>query len=173
MRIFLTGAQGTGKSTIVKQLGEILPTHTVHDSMSKLFMNGNKDTQLKEDFQKMISLYCLNLYVNERDIICSRSYFDSIAYPSYYNEYPEIIEMVRYYKDMLFQDDCYYFYLPIEFDISQNGNDLRIVDPYYQRAIDSIIRREICTIDSDRVFCITGSVPERIDSIKRILDIAE
>lgn len=169
MRIFLTGAQGTGKSTLVKQLAELLPNHELHDSMSREFMKGDKNVQFTSEFQKQISLYCLNLYVNKRDIICSRSYFDSIAYPKHANEYPEIINMVENYRDLMFQDDCYYFYLPIEFEISDGGNDLRVTDKQYQKEIDQIIQEEIKKIGSDRVFTITGSIGERINKIIKIL----
>ena len=103
MRIFITGAQGTGKSTLVKRLEEELPSLHTHDSMSREFMDF-KDEQFGEDFQYKISLYCLDMYVNDHDFISSRSYFDSIAYPTMNEKYNDIVSMVRPYKKYIFQD---------------------------------------------------------------------
>lgn len=176
MRIFFTGAQGTGKSTLVKELSKRHPELTVHDSMSRKFMNGSKENQFSDDFQKRISLYCLNLYVNERDIICSRSYFDSIAYPTYHisgdNNNVGLIRMVRTFESQMFQDDCIYFYLPIEFEISEGNNDLRITDPTYQKDIDEIIRKEIDYINTKypgKVITLHGTVEERLQKIEECL----
>ena len=176
MRIFFTGAQGTGKSTLVKELAKRHPELTVHDSMSKIFMKGDKNNQLTPDFQKRISLYCLNLYVNDRDFISSRSYFDSIAYPTYYVhqniDNQIILDMVRLYEDLMFEDDCIYFYLPIEFEISEGNNLLRITDKEYQRGIDEIIKDEIeyiNTVYPGKVITLHGSVEERLREIENHL----
>ena len=176
MRIFFTGAQGTGKSTLVKELAKRHPELTVHDSMSKKFMDGDKDKQLTSEFQKRISLYCLNLYVNERNFISSRSYFDSIAYPTYHINHDKdntiILDMVRIYEKLMFEDDCIYFYLPIEFEISEGNNLLRITDPNYQREIDKIIRDEIEYINQHypgKVITLHGSVEERLKEIENHL----
>ena len=171
MRIFITGAQGTGKSTLVKRLEEELPSLHTHDSMSREFMD-YKDEQFGEDFQYKISLYCLDMYVNDHDFISSRSYFDSIAYPSMNEKYNGIVDMVRLYKKYLFQDDCIYFYLPIEFNISSDGNDLRCVDKEYQRKIDNLIRLEIASLskeEQEKVITLHGSVEERMDQIMKAL----
>ena len=176
MRIFFTGAQGTGKSTLVKELAKRHPELTVHDSMSKIFMKGDKNNQLTSDFQKRISLYCLNLYVNDRDFISSRSYFDSIAYPTYHVnqniDNQTILDMVRLYEDLMFEDDCIYFYLPIEFEISEGNNLLRITDKEYQQSIDRIIKNEIeyiNTIHPGKVITLHGSVEERLREIENHL----
>lgn len=170
MRIFLTGAQGTGKSTLVNCISEVFPTLKKRDSMSKKFMNDIED-QTTDDFQKKISLYCLNMYVNGRNFISSRSYFDSIAYPTVNDKvkWEKLIEMNRSYKSYMFQDDCYYFYLPIEFRISNRGNNLRLVDPFYQKKVDTIIRNEINHTDFEHIYTITGNVDERLHKIISIL----
>lgn len=169
MRIFFTGAQGTGKSTLVKLVAERYNNFSVNDSMSRLFMNDTESEQFTEDFQKKISLYCLNMYVNDRDFICSRSYFDSIAYPSYFKD-EQVVSMVRNYQKYMFEDDCLYFYLPVEFEITKGNNELRVVDKEYQTSIDNSIRDEIARVDSDKVFEITGSIEERFNKICKIID---
>lgn len=174
MRVFLTGAQGTGKSTIVNKISEEYDIHRF-DSMSRNFMK-KKDDQFTNYFQKRISLYCLNLYVNENDFICSRSFFDSIAYPAHSKD-DKIVEMVRLYEDMLFEDDCIYFYIPIEFEISNGGNNLRAIDKDYQHEIDEEIRREIehqreigHLKQDENFFILTGNIDERLNKVRDILN---
>lgn len=173
MRIFLTGAQGTGKSTIVNNIFSEYGLRRF-DSMSRDFMK-KKDDQFTDYFQKRISLYCLNLYVNEDNFICSRSFFDSIAYPTHSGD-DDIVDMVRLYEDMLFEDDCIYFYTPIEFEISSGGNNLRVTDEGYQHRIDEIIRREIETQkeigrlkEGENFFILTGSIDERLNKVREVL----
>lgn len=169
MRIFFTGAQGTGKSTLVYELHRMYPQLKMYDSMSRKFMEGKKDVQFTEDFQKKISLYCLDFYVNDRDFICSRSYFDSIAYPMHGNDI-DIVNMVRLYQKYMFEDDCLYFYLPIEFQLSNGGNNLRVTDEKYQHEIDQILRAEIERVNYDKLFTLTGSIEERTKDMQRIVE---
>ena len=174
MRVFFTGAQGTGKSTLVNKIfSEYYLCR--FDSMSRDFMK-KRDDQFTDYFQKRISLYCLNKYVNEDDFICSRSFFDSIAYPTH-SGHKDMVAMVRMYEDMLFEDDCIYFYLPIEFSISENGNNLRVTDEKYQKDIDQLIRNEI---ENQKVlghleegrnfFVLTGSIEQRLEQVRKVLD---
>ena len=72
----------------------------------------------------------------------------------------------------MFEDDCIYFYLPIEFEISEGNNLLRITDPHYQREIDKIIRDEIEYINQHypgKVITLHGSVEERLEEIENHL----
>lgn len=179
MRIFFTGSQGTGKSTLVNLLE--IKDHKKFDSISSLFM---KDSTIQTkygskewfDFQRKISLKCLDIYVNERDFICSRSYFDSIAYPQRAGD-RKLVSMTRYYEDLLFDKDTYYFYLPIEFEISKEGNELRSTDREYQRQIDSIIEREFQNLSlkyggvCDNFYTLTGSIEERLSKVYEILEL--
>lgn len=174
MRVFFTGAQGTGKSTLVNKIFEEFVTLKRFDSMSRDFMKKRED-QFTDYFQKRISLHCLNLYVNEEDFVSSRSFFDSIAYPTY-SGHKDMVNMVRTYEDMLFENDCIYFYIPIEFAISERGNDLRVIDEKYQKDIDRIIRNEIETqkilghLEEGRnFFILKGSIDERMEQIRSIL----
>lgn len=174
MRVFFTGAQGTGKSTLVRKVNSEFVTLKMFDSMSRVFMR-KKEDQKTDDFQKQISLYCLNLYVNEDDFVSSRSYFDSIAYPQY-GGYKNILDMVSIYEDMLFEDDCIYFYAPIEFKISSGGNELRLTDEKYQEDIDLLIRKEIeiqkekgHLVEGENFFVLTGDVEQRMSIIREVL----
>lgn len=175
MRIFFTGAQGTGKSTLVRALHDKLPELTMHDSMSKHFMT-SKQEQFESDFQLRLSLWCLNMYVNERDFICSRSYFDSLAYPEHSGSLDSestnrVLDMVRLYEPLVFQEDCIYFYVPIEFELSDDGNPLRDTNKEYQEVIDRSIRAHIdASSHKDRIYGISGDVDSRVKQVLNIIN---
>lgn len=143
MRVFLCGAQGVGKSTIISNIQTFL---SKKDSFSKRFLLKDKHIQLKEspynrEFQDRIILHCLNIYVNEDNFIASRSIIDSYAYIEINN--PEEIfykNILDYYSKYLFTEKDLYCYIPIEFEISLSGNSLRNDDKKYQELIDKKIR---------------------------------
>lgn len=174
MRIFITGAQGVGKSTLVRELHKALPDLSVFDSVSKDFMRVKQD-QFDPEFQLRISLKCLDIYVNERDFISSRSYFDSLAYPQLNksmedNARDTILNMVKLYEPLVFQDDCIYIYLPIEFELSGDGNALRDTDREYQERVDNTIRDLIdCSHHKDRIYGIGGDVDSRVKQVLNIM----
>lgn len=186
MRIFFSGAQGTGKSTLVKQLGTILPTFTEMDSMSKLFL---KDKTIQTDintggyidFQRKILLYCLNNYVSLDNFYSSRSVIDSYAYLNYawrhttsntvrgYVE--DLLTMLDAYLDLCTGPDCIYFYIPVEFEIN-DSNPLRNNDPEYQKEIEELMNEAITHIKSKsniRIVTLTGGVAERMSTICKTL----
>lgn len=175
MRIFITGAQGVGKSTLVRELHKALPDLSVFDSVSKDFMRVKQD-QFDPEFQLRISLKCLDIYVNERDFISSRSYFDSLAYPQLNesmddNARDTILSMVKLYEPLVFQEDCVYIYLPIEFELSSDGNALRDTDRAYQERVDNTIRDLIDgSHHKDRIYGISGDVDSRVKQVLNIIN---
>lgn len=174
MRIFITGAQGVGKSTLVRELHKALPDLSVFDSVSKDFMRTKQD-QFDPEFQLRISLKCLDIYVNERNFISSRSYFDSLAYPQLNevmddNARDTILNMVKLYEPLVFQEDCLYIYLPIEFELSSDGNALRDTDRVYQKQVDYTIRDLIYNSHhKDRIYSISGDVESRAKQVLNIV----
>jgi tRNA uridine 5-carbamoylmethylation protein Kti12 len=176
MRIFLSGAQGVGKSSVVREVAKMeqFKKYEVLDNISSRFMS-NKHVQHAytegyEDFQSRISLYCLYKYAFSRDLISSRSYFDSLAYPQYSRQLA-IVRSVRTYRKLMFEEDCLYFYVPVEFPINANGNPLRSVSPAYQRKIDTLIRKEVAweRKQGKIIHDIRGSVEERVAKVQAVI----
>lgn len=154
MRIFFSGSQGTGKSTLVTGLKELLPSLKVEDSMSKIFMdNIDIQTDFNEDafleFQTKITIYHLNNMINTDDIICSRSTADSYAYMTYALEHStnnkvkeilrNLLSIVEQCNEIQSNQKVLNIYVPIMFGISNDGNKLRNTDEQYQKDIDTLI----------------------------------
>lgn len=147
MRIFLCGAQGVGKSTLVNSVQEGFQLEK-KDSYSRKFLTENPEIQNGghvdyNEFQDKILLYCLNQYVNDKNFISSRSIIDSFAYLHVCDSENKVIltNLINHYKDYLTTKDCVYIYIPIEFEISDGGNELRNTDLEYQIKTDQQIQR--------------------------------
>lgn len=177
MKIFLMGAQGTGKSTLNYELHKHLPQLEVLDSLSGLFMYNKEDQVLgsdnNESFQRKFYLYALNKYVNDKNFISSRSFIDPLAYMDKSKRDNTLRDMAQLYeKDMIEGSDIYYFYLPIEFNISQDNNELRIVDKENQNYVGKFIEEQYIFYKKqypDTFFLITGSLKERVKQILNII----
>jgi thymidylate kinase len=171
MRVFLSGAQGVGKSTIINSLESSL---SKRDSYSKRFLLKDKNSQLKnspnnKSFQDRILLHCLSIYVNEDNFISSRSIIDSYAYTEINQpKEPFYRNMMDYYSEYLFTETDIYCYIPIEFELSLSGNSLRSDDREYQLLVDSKIREifDILKNSKKSTFLILeGSLESRVNKL--------
>jgi guanylate kinase len=159
MKILLSGAQGTGKSTIVHQLKNRPDTAGLEiiDSMSKIFLTDSKDIQVDYenkdyiDFQTKITIHHLDNMINKDNYICSRSIADSYAYMTYarrnihdmenYDILEALLDITEVSRKIQStHNDVYNIYVPIMFDLSQDNNENRLVDKEYQEKIDSLIK---------------------------------
>lgn len=186
MRVFFTGSQGVGKSTLVHEASKFLPSFEIFDSMSRLFISeGNKNVQKDYrsreyiDFQRKILLYCLNFYINNDNFITSRSLFDSYAYLEYaysrtigesnHSYIKSCLDMVDNYSDLILEPkDNIIFYIPIEFPID-NNNSIRITDPIFQRDIDKLLQKYIKLSNYNSIVTLTGSIEDRLEKIRSIV----
>jgi len=174
MKIILTGAQGTGKSTLNRELTKILQSEIKSvksiDSMSKKFFKKEhlKNIESKEflDAQLKIFAYASNEYLNTDSYISSRGFSDSYAYCKHVldkNLHTEamsnIISLAKQYHSIL---ECKIFYIPIEFSLE--SKDLRSTNAAFQREIDSSIK-EFLDSTSTKYITIHGTVQQRLDII--------
>lgn len=183
MKIFLSGAQGTGKSTIISSCSLNLKTY---DSYSKKFLSfKTKNTQLDFDssefldFQYLIFTYCTNIYINEDNFISSRGLADTYAYVTFALRYctkpynikglKEILKILPYYIEILKrQKEVYYFYTPVEYKITSRNNPLRITCIDYQKKIEALIL-SFYKKYSVLYFTVSGSKANRIKQIKEVI----
>ena len=165
MRIFFCGAPGVGKSTLLKELHKLYPEYIVHDSMSALFMD-RQEQQFTDSFQNKVNVYCFNIFLNSGDnIIMSRSIIDSLAL----NTKPKDLEYIESLVPYAIRKTDVFIYLPIEFEISQREDGLRVLDKVYQSYIDKRIRTELrLRIPDFQAFTVTGSIEERVERLKKI-----
>lgn len=168
MRIFFCGAQGVGKSTLVKKLAlEYGDFFEVHDSMSHLFMKESLE-QFEDSFQNKILLHCLNIFANnDRNIIMSRSFVDALAY----NENNTVRrDFIKYMVKDLIKEGDLFIYIPIEIPLTRAGNILRDLNPIYQQEIDRLIKFYFNEIPEKFRFVVSGSLEERFFKLKSIID---
>ena len=181
-KIFFVGSQGTGKSTLVKDLSKHLHSYKIYNSLTEKFLK-NKEDQLPTsvnfmEFQQRLYLYTFNLYVNEKYFISSRSVLDMNAYIRYAEEtlrdsrLSDLRKWNDNFKDYLFNDKAIYFYTPIEFEINTNNSN-RINDKNYQKKIDTYIKEEILTLQSKKyninIITLSGNLENRINLIRNSL----
>lgn len=184
--VFLTGAQGVGKTTLVYEVAEQLHLNPMTD-MSKMFLTEKtKHVQsaygTKEflEFQQKIFLWCAREYVFSTDTAFSRSFIDSYAYISHalqntalehkdhLTSLHRLIDEI--YTFIPFTKEDLYVYVPIEFEISSDGNSLRSTDSYFQKDIDERIRQFLSEKMRIPYITVTGSVKDRVAQIKEAYD---
>lgn len=189
--IFLTGAHGTGKSTLVRALKERLPRMNVVADMSKAFLTEETkgvqsayETKEFLDFQKKIFLWCAKEYVFAANTIFSRSLVDSVAYVSHaldhipradldtptYEKRADLFTILKA-ADMYFPytEQDLYVYTPIEFELTEDGNTLRPLDAEFQAAIDARIQSFLRVREVSYVLA-TGSIEERVEKVLEAYD---
>lgn len=186
MRLFFTGSHGTGKSTIVNKIG--LKGLNVYDSFSKKFLS-NKDQQKGDhkdfySFQLRIFSHCANIYINEDNFISSRSFIDTLAYTnlsrtskldiSILKMTQNIQNMCNEYINLLKNEsDIFYFYTPIEFDLTDDNNELRLNDNInFQQQVDADIRHYL-NINRIPYTTLSGTVEERMEKVKEVIKYEE
>lgn len=171
MKIGFTGAQGTGKSTLVEELLQIFPEYSRHTNISRKFSKEIPGFKINRDagvIEQSILLGGIALDVLTADnIIADRSIIDALAYT-------EINKNIsREHKDVLFDmfnsiSDKYdfIFYTPIEFTPENDG--IRDMDVNYREMVDKTIKNLLIKT-SCNWFEIRGSVDERMSKIKEII----
>lgn len=177
MKILFTGAQGTGKTTILNNIkgNPMLSGYEVVSSISRYIqdklgidLKGGENTN--EDAQKIIFNAYQNKFIAHPNILSDRSLFDVYAYTYYRHIQKEIsaIELVRQYDcikqfEEYFPNDIIYFYFPIEFAPISDG--VRSIDVNFQHKIDDLICSCLEHSDISRIYEVHGSIEERTEFV--------
>lgn len=180
-RIILTGAQGTGKTTILNALNEVLVEkgHNIEvltELVRKLVKE--KGIRINEDAvdasQYMIFEGYLNAFKAKDNYLSDRGLTDVLSYTiSGYQDdmitrkcLSKIIkEFKEFFNNPDNYKDCLYVYFPIEFDIVDDG--VRSTNKFYQKQIDQLIYMalEMANIPEDNILVVTGTVKNRVKQI--------
>lgn len=170
-KFIFNGAQGTGKSTILKELetkGYEAVTEVVRN-LSKKGVKINKDGD--EKGQKKIFNEYLNIFNSKDNYVSDRGLIDVVAYTVYLTRLGKVSEkfadkqLKDLHKFVQSNPDIIYFYFPIEFDIEDDG--VRDLDKDFQKEIDQIILSLYASLGI-RFIVMNGSVEERLNKIKRL-----
>lgn len=147
MRIVLSGAQGTGKSTLVKEISKLLPGLNIIDSISAKHAISKDDFKEKNkvlNFQTNLSIEYFDILRNTKDYISSRGFADICAYCYY--DYLKYIDVERFriltelccdFSKEYSDENTFVFYIPIMFELE--STNLRSADKEFQKVIDQYI----------------------------------
>lgn len=174
-RIVFTGAQGTGKTTVLKEFenkGLKVITEVVRQLNSKgvkINKDGDEKSQIKifKTYKELLSTFNMDGYISDRCLI------DVLAYTMYLakngkatNELVEKqIKQLTKFRDE--NPDIMYCYFPIEFDVVDDG--VRDTDEEFRKEIDENIQN-IMKIVGISPINIKGSVEERVNKVQRAIN---
>ena len=171
-RIILTGAQGTGKTTLMNALA-VDGTRTLsiaRDTANELGWppaDDQVETYQKDLFAKALkTLSSKKNYISDRGLTCIAAYtFDGVlsekvAKKTADNQY---LKLQKFHQD---NPDVLVVYVPIEFEIEDDG--LRPADTAYQEKIDFFIKNILDTAGV-KYITVTGTVEERAAQVEKAL----
>lgn len=177
MKIIFTGAQGTGKTSVMDALPESL--HKIKGVTRKVITEKNLTINEYSDncSQKHIfDAYEHELTVND-NYIAERGLIDVLAYSisrMKANRCSQTLietQLEHLYKFTSKNTDAIYVYFPIEFDIADDGT--RSLDKEFQKEIDEIIHNILVDLKlryGIKYITVSGSVEERVKQIEKLLN---
>ena len=173
MKVLFTGAQGTGKTSVMEALPASWPKikGVTRKTIADNNLTINKDST--ERSQSAIFDAYSDVLSVDKDFISERSLFDVLAFTQYQFCLGKVSEKVfleqleqtkKFVQD---NPDALYIYFPVEFAPKSDGQ--RSTDPEYQQAIDALIRWMLGVFRVKYVK-ITGSVSERCRQIQSVVN---
>lgn len=188
MKIILTGAQGTGKTTVldavfndsdidtsqITKISEVIRDLAKNDKSVKYNENGT------EESQKLFFDTYEDLFNKNNNYISDRGLIDVVAYTKWLLKHNKV--SMEFYKNLYgrwirFCDQAanlgiVYLYVPIQFDAVQDG--FRSTDKEYREYIDKTIYELL--EDAEVTYYIFGdslkTVEERANAVKYLIKIS-
>ena len=168
MKVLFTGAQGTGKTSVMEVLPDMLPKikgvtrKCIADNELEINMNSTDRSQ------KAIFDAYEQQFNSHNHFISERSLFDVYAFTTYqYYKGKCSQELLDEQRDKIKEfitnnPDSLYIYFPIEFEIQADGQ--RSTDKVYQEQIDMMIKNYLDTFGVHYI-TVHGTVEERVNQI--------
>ena len=175
--IVVTGTHAVGKTVLCEHLAQVFSSTLeikIIPEMARILMARGISLNDRADEFGIVSYVAEYLkYVRETKaqlVISDRSVFDLFAYINVSRSDSVRNEFLRLVEEVVFQEvrrvDVY-VYVPIEFKMQLD--DVRPADVQYQLAVDLKVR-ELLTRLGARVLTVSGSVEERVATVKAWLD---
>jgi predicted ATPase len=171
-RLILTGAQGTGKSTILNHFKE-QGYPVITEIVRQLSQEGVNINEAGDSESQTIIFNKYKELLDQESYISDRGLSDVVAYTFYLGlqgklekEFADeqFMEAVKFYKE---NEDIIICYVPIEFPVVDDG--VRSMDEDFRNTIDFLIRS---FLDCNEIpyYIIKGTVDERIAQVELILN---
>lgn len=175
MKLAFTGAQSTGKTTLLKELKrdpELSLEYDFRDEITRRMQK--KGLSINESGNDITQLLIMNSHIKNTlidNVIMDRCALDGLVYTDWMYRKGKIQQWVIEYADnvfkMLIDRYDYIFYLVPEFDIEDDG--VRSTDIDFRNEIVILFEQYIkaCNIP---VIKLTGTVEQRLNKIKETIN---
>jgi predicted ATPase len=175
MRYILTGAQGVGKTSILRKFeGRMnLVTEVVRNLAKNEHIAVNEEGNMRGQ-SRIFDTYEEVLSKRETPFISDRGLTDVIAYTCY-NMKDKGAEGKKFLDDQIthlnefqnkYGNDTIYFYIPIEFEVEYDG--FRSTNEDFRKEIDKNIKDLLDGMGVDYIE-LRGTVEERLEIIENIM----
>lgn len=173
MKIIFTGAQGTGKTSVLnefKEKGHDVVTEVVRN-LSKKGVKINKDGDEKSQ-TKIFNEY-KKIFSEKQDFISDRGLIDVVAYTVYLARHGKVSEefankqIKQLHKFVINNMDFFYCYFPIEFEVVDDG--VRDLDEEFRNEISEIILSLLGALGLSFIL-VTGTLEERVGKVQELID---
>jgi predicted ATPase len=174
MKIIFTGAQGTGKTSVMDALPDTfnkirgITRNIIKEK--KLTVNEYSDnasqTHIFNAYEHQ--LVSTDNYIAERGLIDVYAYTMSRVKAGKCSQTIAETQLSKIEKFNTKNPDVIYIYFPIEFDIVEDG--VRSMNKDFQKEIDEIIHTTLLKTGCN-YFSVSGTVEQRVSQILNIIDI--
>lgn len=169
MRNVFIGSHGTGKTTLCKSLKKLDSSIAIRDGVSRpVKIARNKTGMTPYQEQAVINELTKFYWEYNKDfdnIFLARSPLDVEVYSRVFGMEDLADDMENWIRTSgMLNEDINYFYLPIEFEIEDDG--VRFIDVELQKKVDEELQKSIKKYNI-KVTKLTGSVKDRIKQIYR------
>jgi len=175
MKIAFTGAQSTGKTTLLTELKSVAPysyTYTYIDEITRRMIK--RGVQINEGGDDVTQLLIMNSHLKNvlsDNVIMDRCALDGVVYTRYLYNRGQVSEWVMDYAEKVFQliieKYDHIFYLQPEFAIQHDG--VRSTDEGFRDQIAKLFSEYILECEVPVVH-LTGAVQDRLTQIKEVIN---
>jgi predicted ATPase len=165
--VALIGSHGVGKTSLLKALSNVRDNIVTADGSSRIVKGfnqeiGGKLSPIEEQLLiNRISDANWNSQIMLKNLFQTRTPLDHYAYSQALGYYEYAQERYELFSNSNFRE-VKYFYIPIEFDIEEDG--IRYLDPEFQKQIDSELQGLIKHFNLE-VITLSGSIEERLEKL--------
>ncbi len=174
MKIAFTGAQSTGKTTLLKELKRDPKLSLKYDFRDEITRRmQKKGLSINEGGSDITQLLIMNSHIKNSlidNVIMDRCVLDGLVYTDWMHRKGKVQQWVIEYADnvfkMLIDRYDHIFYLTPEFDIEDDG--VRSTDIDFRNEIVKLFEKYINAMNIP-VIKLTGTVEQRLNKIKETI----